>query len=403
MLSGKTILLGVTGGIAAYKAAELCRLFVKNGADVRVVMTDAAKHFVAPLTFQTLSNNRVYDNLFIASEHYSVEHVGLAQSADLFVIAPSTANCIGKIAGGIADDLLTTVVMAATCPVLLVPAMNTCMYENPIFQQNMAKLRDLGYNFIAPDSGALACGDSGRGRMASPEDIFTKSCALLQPEQPFQGLHFLVTAGPTQESLDPVRYFTNHSSGKMGFAIAQVAAELGADVTLISGPVNITPPTGVRLVRVTTAVDMYRAVMEEYPTSDVVIKAAAVADYRPASVHEQKMKKGGELSIALVRNPDILAELGQKKERQVLVGFAAETENLREHATDKLTRKNLDMIVANDLTQDGAGFRGDTNLVRLYFSDRKEKELPLMSKSAVAREILNEVAQILKKVDRVKG
>ncbi|MCW3490904.1 bifunctional phosphopantothenoylcysteine decarboxylase/phosphopantothenate--cysteine ligase CoaBC [Dethiobacter alkaliphilus] len=397
MLSGKTIILGVTGGIAAYKAAELCRLFVKAGANVRVVMTDSAKQFVTPLTFQTVSGNRVYDDLFTASQLYSVEHVGLAQNADLFVIAPATANCIGKAAAGIADDLLTTTVLAATCPVIFAPAMNTQMYENTITQQNIAKLIEAGYHFAEPEAGELACGDSGRGRMASPAAIFNQACALLAPKNQYQGLHMVVTAGPTQEPLDPVRYFTNHSSGKMGFAIARAAAEQGADVTLVSGPVDLTSPPGVELIRVTTAEEMYRAVMDAYPKADLVIKAAAVADYRPATVHGQKMKKGGEMAIPLVRNPDILAELGKKKENQILVGFAAETENLQENATGKLARKNLDMIVANDLTMAGAGFKADTNIVRLYFRDGTEKELPLMTKDEVARQILHEATQLLTK------
>lgn len=396
MLAGQKIVLGVTGGIAAYKAVELCRLFVKNGADVRVVMTEAAKQFVTPLTFQTVSGNRVYDDLFAATGNYSVDHIGLAQHAGLFVIAPASANCIGKIASGIADDLLTTTVMAACCPVLLAPAMNTRMYENPITQQNMEKLQSLGYRFVHPAEGELACGDSGRGRLAPAEDIFRAVQALLVPEQPLKGIRILVTAGPTREPLDPVRYLTNHSSGKMGYAIARVAAGLGADVTLVSGPVLIPPPKNVETVSVTTACEMYNAVLSRFADCDMVIKAAAVADYRPAEESEVKIKKGGDMVLALVRNPDILAELGERKTKQILVGFAAETDHVLENALDKLRRKKLDLIVSNDLTVEGAGFNADTNVVTLTFADGRRKALPKMSKDDVAREIVREAELMLK-------
>jgi phosphopantothenoylcysteine decarboxylase / phosphopantothenate---cysteine ligase len=394
MLSGKRIVLGVTGGIAAYKAAELCRLFVRAGAQVRVVMTEAAKEFVAPLTFQTLSGNRVYDGLFAASGHYSVDHVGLAQEADLVVVAPATANCLGKIAAGIADDLLATTVMAARCPVILAPAMNTAMYENPVTRQNMEKLLALGYVFVEPEEGELACGDSGRGRMAAVDDIFAAASRLLLPVRDWAGIQLLVTAGPTREPLDPVRYLTNHSSGKMGYAVAEEAAKRGARVTLISGPVNLRPPAGVETIQVTTALEMHQAVLGLFPETDVVIKAAAVADYRPATARETKIKKGGDMSLPLVRNPDILAELGRLKQKQVLVGFAAETDHLAENATAKLTGKNLDMIVANDLTVSGAGFNADTNVVTFYFRDGGATALPQMPKSGVAREILQVALQI---------
>ena len=396
MLSDKRILLGVTGGIAAYKAVELCRLFVKAGADVRVVMTDAAKKFVTPLTFQTVSGNRVYDDLFAATGQYAVEHVGLAQDSNLLVIAPATANCIGKIASGIADDLLTTTVMAASCPVLLAPAMNTRMYENKITQKNIAMLSSFGYHFAYPEAGELACGDCGRGRLATVEEIFAVAKALLTREKNWVGKRFLVTAGPTREPIDPVRYLTNHSSGKMGFAIAKAAIEAGANVTLVTGPVTLAPPTGVHVIKVTTACEMYEAVLAQFPHCDVVVKAAAVADYRPADVSGQKIKKGADMNLSLVRNPDILAQLGMNKEHQIVVGFAAETENIRQNALDKLSRKNLDMIVANDLTQAGAGFDTETNVVKFYFRDGRERQLPIMSKQDVAEQILKEIAVLAK-------
>jgi phosphopantothenoylcysteine decarboxylase/phosphopantothenate--cysteine ligase len=392
LLNGKRIVLGVTGGIAAYKAVEICRLFVKSGAEVRVIMTEAAKKFVTPLTFQTVSEHPVYEDLFSANARYSVEHIGLAKDAGLFVIAPATANCIGKIAAGIADDLLTTSVMAACSPVLFVPAMNVKMYENPIIQGNINKLAALGYHFVQPAEGELACGDTGRGRMADVQDIYIAVAALLSAGDRWQGKNFLITAGPTREALDPVRYLTNHSSGKMGYALARVAAEQGAAVTLISGPVNLSHPPGVRVISVTTAIEMYEAVLAAYSKADVVIKAAAVADYRPASISEQKIKKtSADMTISLVKNPDILSELGKRKEKQILVGFAAETTDVFKNASDKLSRKNLDMIVANDLTEPGAGFTFDTNIVKLIFRDGKDKQLPLLSKQDVAQRILEEI------------
>ncbi|HAA37336.1 MAG TPA: bifunctional phosphopantothenoylcysteine decarboxylase/phosphopantothenate--cysteine ligase CoaBC [Firmicutes bacterium] len=395
MLSGKNVVLGITGGIAVYKSAELCRLFIKAGAKVRVVMTEAAKAFVTPLTFQTLTGSPVYDQLFIGSERFSVEHVGLAQEADLIVIAPATANTIGKIANGIADNLLTTTVMAAKCPILLAPAMNTQMYDNPFHLANLERLQNFGYAVVGPDQGELACGDTGRGRMSSPQEIFAAACRLLLRKEAWQGRRLLVTAGPTQEALDPVRFLTNHSSGKMGYAIAQAAAELGADVTLVSGPVTLPQPYGVDFVSVTTAQEMYEAVLACFSNMDVVVGAAAVADYRPGTVSEQKIKKSGELIISLTRNPDILAALGRMKQRQILVGFAAETENLREHALAKLERKNLDLIVANDLTQPGAGFGTDTNIVTLYFRDGRERQLEKLPKREVAIMLLEEINALL--------
>jgi phosphopantothenoylcysteine decarboxylase/phosphopantothenate--cysteine ligase len=391
MLKGKCIVLGVTGGIAAYKSVELCRMFVKAGATVRVIMTASAQKFVTALTFQTVSCNPVYFDLFDATGRYNVEHIGLANEADLFVIVPATANCIGKIAAGLADDLLTTTVMAACSPVLLAPAMNVNMYENPITRENIRKLTGLGYTMVGPDEGELACGDAGRGRMAPVQEIFSVSASILTREKPWQGYRFLVTAGPTREALDPVRYLTNHSSGKMGYAVAQAAAEQGADVILVSGPTNLQPPHGVRVIPVTSAREMYSAVLENFDHVDVVIKAAAVADYRPEETSRHKMKKGGEMTLSLVRNPDILLELGQRKQKQILVGFAAETEAVDKNAQDKLCRKNLDMIVANDVTMEGAGFDTDTNIIRMLFCDGSQRQLPQMPKMEVAREILIEI------------
>jgi phosphopantothenoylcysteine decarboxylase / phosphopantothenate---cysteine ligase len=394
MFSGKRIVLGVTGGIAAYKAVELCRLFVRAGAQVRVIMTDAAKEFITPLTFQTVSGNRVYDSLFAATGYYSVDHVGLAKEAEIIVIAPATANCIGKIAGGIADDLLTTTVMAARCPIVLALAMNTGMYENPLTQANIQKLSTLGYIIVEPEVGELACKETGRGRMAPLETIMAAAKDRLFPCRDWTGIRLLITAGPTREAIDPVRYLSNHSSGKMGYAVARAASEMGADVTLISGPVNLRPPAGVEVVYVNSAREMHQEVLQRFPQSDVVIKAAAVADYRPENPRQKKIKKSGDMNLALVRNPDILAELGSIKDKQVLVGFAAETDNMAQNATEKLSRKNLDMIVANDLTMDGAGFNSDTNVVTLFFVDGSYRQLPQMAKIDVAREILAAALQI---------
>lgn len=393
MFDGKRLLLGVTGGIAAYKAVELCRLLVRAGAGVRVVMTAAAGQFVTPLTFRTTSGNRVYQDLFAGSEDYSVTHVGLAQESDLMVVAPATANCLGKIAAGIADDLLSTILLATRSPVLLAPAMNEAMWDSAQVRTNVARLAGLGYFFVGPADGELACGDAGRGRMASPEEIFAAAAEILHRSQKWRGKRVLVTAGPTREPLDPVRFLTNRSSGRMGYALARAAAEQGASVTLISGPVSLPPPAGVEVVRVTTAREMLQAVLQLYNEVDVVLKAAAVADFRPAAESAQKIKKGDELTLTLLKNPDILAELGRRKKQQLLVGFAAETENVAMYAKGKLSDKNLDLIVANDLTREGAGFDVDTNIVQLIFRDGTIKALPLLSKLDVARTILEELRQ----------
>jgi phosphopantothenoylcysteine decarboxylase/phosphopantothenate--cysteine ligase len=391
MLKGKVILLGVTGGIAVYKAVELLRLLTKAGAVVHVVMTRGATEFVAPLTFQTLSGNPVHLELFNLISEQQIGHISLAERADLFLVAPATANFIGKVAGGIADDLLTTAVMATKAPVLIAPAMNVNMYQNPIYQENEARLRKHGYLFVAPACGMLACGYEGEGKLQDPEVILEEAIAALTPKQ-LLGERILVTAGPTREEIDPVRYISNHSSGKMGYAIARAARLRGAEVTLVTGPTAIEPPYGVEVVRVESAQQMREAVLERLQATDIVIKAAAVADYRPKLRAEMKVKKtAAQLAIELEKNPDILAELGACKEGRLLVGFAAETEDLLANATLKLDRKNLDLIVANDVSQEGAGFNVDTNIVKLLFRDGRVEELPIMGKDELAGIILERV------------
>lgn len=396
MLQGKQIVLGVTGGIAGYKAVELLRLLVKAGAQVQVIMTRAAQEFVTPLTFQTLSGNPVHGELFNLIAEQEIGHISLADRADLFIVAPATANVIGKIANGIADDLLTTTTMATKAPVLVAPAMNCNMYQNPIYQENEEKLRRYGYHFVAPVKGALACGWEGEGKFQEPAVIVAEAIRLLTT-QSLAGRRVLVTAGPTREEIDPVRFISNHSSGKMGYAIATEAWRRGAHVTLVSGPTALTAPWGVTLVPVESAKEMQAAVLAVRAESDIIIKAAAVADYRPVDRATDKMKKGTErLTLALTKNPDILSELGQLKTAgQVLVGFAAETTNLREYALAKLQAKNLDLIVANDVSATDAGFNVDTNRVRLLFRDGRDEELPLADKGEVARQILDRIGPLL--------
>lgn len=394
MLQGKTIILGVSGGIAVYKAVELLRLLTKAGAKVHVVMTKNAQEFVTPLTFQALSSNPVHTDLFNLCQEQKIDHISLADRADLFILAPATANLIGKIAHGLADDLLTTTIMATKAPVLVVPAMNTNMYEDSIFQRNEKVLMDNGYHVMEPATGDLACGWHGKGKLPDPEQIFKVANTVLTPKDMF-GCHLLVTAGPTREEIDPVRYLTNYSSGKMGFAIAAVAAARGASVTLVSGPSNLMVPDGVKCVPVCSAQQMRDAVLKHYPETDVVIKAAAVADYRPVQRVENKIKKADEqLTLQLEKTADILSELGAQKGGRVLVGFAAETERLLAHAAEKLQKKNLDMIVANDVTAEGAGFDVDTNIVRFLFADGRVKELELMSKEQVANQLMNQVVTL---------
>lgn len=396
MMQGKCVVLGVTGGIAAYKSAELLRLLIKAGAEVHVVMTRSAQEFITPLTFQTLSGNPVHTELFNLIQEQDIGHISLADRADLLLVAPATANLVGKVANGIADDLLTTTMMASKAKVLLAPAMNSNMWSNPIYRANQDKLEQFGYHFIEPAYGELACGWQGQGKLPDPQDIFNAAQALLCRDD-LSGRTVLVTAGPTREEIDPIRFLSNYSSGKMGYAIAAAASNRGARVILVSGPVNLPAPRGVETIPVASAQDMHRAVMEQAVDADIIIKAAAVADFRPVTRGEQKLKKGrsDSMVIELQRNPDILAELGQKKGSRILVGFAAETEELLKHAREKLEQKNLDMIVANDVTQEGAGFNGDTNIVRFLMADGVVEELPQMSKEAVAEALLDRASALL--------
>jgi phosphopantothenoylcysteine decarboxylase/phosphopantothenate--cysteine ligase len=391
MLQGRRIMLGVTGGIAAYKAAELVRELVRQGAEVRVVMTDHACQFVTPLTFETLSGQRVACDLFHRTGAFAMDHIALADFAELAVVAPATANVIGKLASGIADDLLTSSLLAVTAPVLLCPAMNSRMYAHPVVQANLARLASLGVRILEPGVGALACRTEGQGRLPEVAEIAEEivSCLTVQD---LAGEKVLVTAGPTQEPLDPVRFISNRSSGKMGYALALAARRRGAEVTLISGPTHLAAPRGVRLVPVRTAAEMHDAVMDHLQTATVVIKAAAVADYRPAVCEEQKIKKKtAAMTLSLARNPDILAEIGKQKGERILVGFAMESERLLENARKKLLAKGLDFIVANNVTEPGAGFGGDTNIVRILAQEGGVETYPLMDKLAVAAVILDKV------------
>lgn len=385
------VVLGVTGGIAVYKACELLRLLQKRGIDVFVVMTQNACRFVAPLTFETLSGHPVAVDTFDRPQTWEVEHIALAKRADLFLIAPATANIMGKMACGIADDMLSTTVMATHAPVLVAPAMNTGMWENAAVQQNVKTLRARGVEIVAPVSGHLACGDSGAGKLEDVEVIAERACELLFAKKDMEGLRVMVTAGPSREALDPVRYISNRSSGKMGYAIAQAAQKRGAEVTLLSGPVAIEAPQGVKLVPFTTTQELLDRASELAQEQDLLIQAAAPADYRAKEIAPQKIKKqGGEpMTFTLVENPDVAATLGKaKRSGQVFVGFAAETNDVLAHARDKLARKNLDMIVANDVTRPGAGFDVDTNIVTLITKDGQEA-LPMMSKAEVAQRILD--------------
>jgi phosphopantothenoylcysteine decarboxylase/phosphopantothenate--cysteine ligase len=392
MLKDKKIVLGITGGIAAYKAVELLRLLTKAGADVHVIMTRAAQEFIAPLTFQTLSANPVHTELFNLIAEHEIGHISLADRADLFVIAPATANVIGKIAAGIADDMLTTTVMATKAPVLIAPAMNVNMYTNPIYRDNEERLRSYGYLFVPPEKGALACGWEGEGKLAAPESIFEAAVTAISPKS-LSGQTIMITAGPTREEIDPVRFISNHSSGKMGYALAKAAQRRGARVILVSGPVSLPAPFAVELVRVESARDMQTAVMGQVDRCTVIIKAAAVADYRPVERSGEKIKKQApELSLQLVKTPDCLAALGALEKRPLLVGFAAETRNLEEFAAKKLKEKNADILVANDVSQPDAGFNVDTNRARLLFRNGRVLEYPLMSKDALAGIILDAVA-----------
>jgi phosphopantothenoylcysteine decarboxylase/phosphopantothenate--cysteine ligase len=390
-IQGKQMVLGVTGGIAAYKSIELLRLLRRQEADVRVFMTENAKWFVGPNTFRVLSGNPVCCNLFEAREDVSIRHIDWAEQADAVVIAPATANIIGKIAGGIADDALSTFVLACTCPVMICPSMNTHMYQNTIVQQNLQRLQDAGYTVLAPDSGELACGTTGPGRMPSPEFICDRLIGCMTSKD-FQGKRVLVTAGPTEEPLDPVRFISNPSSGKMGYAVARAAEHRGADVVLVSGPTNLEAPANVEMERVRTAREMAAAVKKHYDWCDMVIKAAAVSDYRPETEAEHKIKKTREdLEIRMVRNPDILQQLGARKGKRILVGFAAESQELMANAKKKLAEKNLDMIVGNLIGSPDAGFQSDTNTVTFLYPDREEERITALPKAAIAHILLDRI------------
>ena len=394
MLKGKTVVLAVSGSIAAYKIASLARPLGKLHADVQVLMTQNATNFINPITFETLTGNKCLVDTFDRNFQYSVEHVALAKRADVVLVAPASANVIGKIANGIADDMLTTTVMACKCKKIISPAMNTQMFENPIVQDNLKKLEHYGYEVIQPAVGLLACKDVGKGKMPEPETLLEYILQEVAYEKDLKGKKILVTAGPTQEPIDPVRYLTNHSSGKMGYAIAKVCSMRGAEVTLVSGKTAIKPPLFVDLVPVTTAREMYEAVTGRSDRQDIVIKAAAVADYRPKTISEQKVKKtDGELSIEMERTDDILKYLGEhKRANQFLCGFSMETEHMLENSRKKLKKKNLDMIVANNVKVEGAGFAGDTNIVTLITAD-DETQLPLLSKEETAVEIMNKILE----------
>ena len=405
MLNNKTIIIGVTGGIAAYKACDVVSKLRKLGASVHVIMTKAACKFVAPLTFQTLSNHFVISDMFAEPKTWEIEHISLAKKADLMLIVPATANVIGKIASGIADDMLTTTVMASRSPVMIAPAMNTGMYRNPIVQGNIQKLKTLGYPFIEPVCGMLACGDEGEGKLADADTIVEAVISFISEQEqnvPFpaavpqdlKGKKILVTAGPTREPIDPVRYITNRSSGKMGYAVAAQAAKRGAEVTLISGPTVLDTPAGIRsIVRVETAAQMYQAVMDAFPDHDAVIQSAAVADYKPKQYSDIKLKKSdSDLYIELERTQDIAYQLGKMKGNKILVGFAAETDKVTEHAVQKIRKKNFDFIAANDVTKAGAGFGIDTNIITIIDAQGNMHAYPQLLKTEAADIILDEVA-----------
>ena len=395
MLKGKTVLLGVTGGIAAYKAAALASSLVKFHAAVEVVMTKNATQFITPLTFEELTGRRVMVDTFDRNFSHQVEHISLAQRTDLVIVAPATANVCAKLAHGLADDMLTTTALACKCPKLIAPAMNTNMYENPVTQDNLDKLRHYGWEVIEPASGRLACGAVGKGKLPEPEALVQYILRQIAFPHDMAGKRVLVTAGPTQEALDPVRYLTNHSTGKMGYAIAKMAMLRGAEVTLISGPTSIPAPPFVNVVNVVSAQDMFDAVSAHAPQSDMIFKAAAVADYSPAEVSNEKMKKkDGELSIPLKRTKDILKYLGENRiPGQIICGFSMETQNMVQNSRKKLTKKNVDMICANNLKQSGAGFGVDTNIITLITKD-ETKELPLQSKEAAANAILDQALKL---------
>ncbi|EZP77985.1 phosphopantothenoylcysteine decarboxylase/phosphopantothenate/cysteine ligase [Parageobacillus genomosp. 1] len=400
MVHGKNILLCVTGGIAAYKAAALTSQLTQRGANVKVMMSEGACQFITPLTFQALSRNEVYVDTFAEKNPAVIAHIDLADWADLVLVAPATANTIGKLANGIADNMITTTLLATKAPVWIAPAMNVHMYEHPAVQANIETLYRFGYRFIEPSEGYLACGYVGKGRLEEPEKIIENIENYFSSANPFlKGKKVLVTAGPTREKLDPVRFFSNRSTGKMGYAVAEAAARFGAEVTLISGPTELEAPANVKTVRVESAQEMYEAVMERFPQADIVIKSAAVADYRPKHVFDKKIKKQpGDYVIEMERTIDILKTLGEQKTSQILVGFAAETDHVEEYARQKLESKRLDMVVANNVSEEGAGFASDTNIVTIFKRDGSVRSLPLMSKKQVAEEILKEIHQYIEAI-----
>ena len=391
ILKSKTVVLGVTGSIAAYKIANLASSLVKKGANVHVIMTKNATNFINPITFETLTGNKCLVDTFDRNFEFSVEHVSLAKQADIFMVAPASANVIGKIANGIADDMLTTTIMACKCHKVISPAMNTNMFENPIVQDNLEKLRNYGYEVIDPASGYLACGDTGAGKMPEPtvlESYIMKNIAM---EKDMAGKKVLITAGPTMEAIDPVRFISNHSTGKMGYALAKIAMERGAEVTLVTGKTYIEKPDFVKIIDVKSAKEMFDAVDKEFDSQDIVIMSAAVADYRPKTVADEKIKKNdGKTAIELERTDDILGTMSKRKKNQFLCGFSMETEHMLENSKNKLKKKNLDMICANNLKVEGAGFGTDTNVVTLI-TENESRQLPIMSKEQVANEILTEI------------
>lgn len=398
MLKGKTIVLGISGGIAAYKAAALCSKLTQRGASVRVMMTEAAAKFIAPLTLQVLSKHPVYTDTFDEKDPSVVAHIDLADHADLIIVAPATANAIAKMAHGLADDMLSTTLLAATAPVLVAPAMNVHMYAHPAVQHNMELLAARGVRFIEPGEGLLACGYVGKGRLAEPEDIVEAIDQFFRRSELLKGRRVLVTAGGTMERIDPVRYLTNDSSGKMGFAIAAAARDYGAEVAVIAARTSAPPPAGVELVRVESAQQMLEAVLERFDQADIVVKAAAVADYRPVRMHGEKLKKqDAGLVLELEKTPDILETLGARKRNQLLIGFAAETSELEHYAMDKLRRKHCDLIVANDVSQEGAGFHGDTNIVQLFDAAGRVADWPMLSKREVAERLVRLAAERLQR------
>ncbi|OKL37187.1 bifunctional phosphopantothenoylcysteine decarboxylase/phosphopantothenate--cysteine ligase CoaBC [Domibacillus mangrovi] len=395
-MNGKHILLCVSGGIAVYKAAALTSKLKQAGAEVKVVMTESAQQFVTPITFQALSGQPVYTDTFDEKDPMKIAHIDIADWADLVIVAPATANMIAKMANGIGDDMVSTVLLAGTAPRWIAPAMNVHMHAHPAVQNNMNTLKSFGYRFIEPGEGYLACGYTGKGRLEEPEVIVALVADYFSEHQhkPLAGKKVIVTAGPTREAVDPVRFFTNRSTGKMGYAVAEAARDLGADVELISGPVTIEPPSGISITHVESAEEMFQAVMSSYDKSDIVVKTAAVADYRPKRVHDHKMKKqDGELSMELERTTDILKTLGEQKKHQFLIGFAAETDNVKTYAKRKLESKNADMIVANNVKQAGAGFGGDTNIITIFYRDGSHKEFDMMSKKEAAVHLLTEAIE----------